>query len=57
MAFELKAIPLSFNNSFKTGTVSTSLVNIWFNNKRQREDPATSTTTVTANDDVVVCTE
>ena len=31
-----------------------SIVNVWFNNRHQREDSATLTAAVTTNDDVVV---
>ena len=34
--------------------LSTSVVKVWFNNRRQREDSVTLTVAVTTNDDVVV---
>ena len=41
----------------KLNQLSSSIVKVWFNNKHQREDPSTSTTAVTANDDDVVLNE
>ena len=38
----------------KLNQLSTSVVKVWFNNRRQREDSVTLTVAVTTNDDVVV---
>lgn len=38
----------------KLNQLSTSVVKIWFNSRRQREDSAISTTAVTTKDDVIV---
>ena len=38
----------------KLNQLSTGVVKIWFNSRRQREDSAISTTAVTTKDDVIV---
>ena len=44
----------STSEKLKLNQLSTSVVKVWFNNRRQNEDSATSTAAATTNDNVVV---